>query len=329
VSSSYQAYGIGIHSSSRIPGLNVTKPGPTRFVLNFETGPEPEWAKAASSFPGEIRSSSSENNEAGDPTFILTEHANGRYHTLTYSEGARFVLDNSCNRLWGTIQPPLPQQDLGLYFLGPVLGFVLRQRYVTCLHASAVELHDQAVAFCGDSEFGKSTTAAALALNGRPVLCDDIVPVSQESQKYWATPGYPRVCLWPESVAALLGPGEDLPQLSPRFEKRYLPLDGVRARFTEHKKPLGTIYLLGERSTDTHAPCIQELSPREALLELVKNTYMNWLLNREQRACEFDELCKIVQQVPVRRLVAHSDGSKLGLLCERIFQDAESMLASR
>lgn len=56
---------------------------------------------------------------------------------------------------------------------------------------------------------------------------------------------------------------------------------------------------------------------------------MNWLLNRQQRAREFDELCKIVQQVPVRRLVARMDGAKLGLLWERIFEDAEGMLAHR
>jgi len=32
------------------------------------------------------------------------------------------------------------------------------------------------------------------------------------------------------------------------------------------------------------------MSFREALLSLVQNTYMNWLLNRKQRAAEFDAL---------------------------------------
>jgi hypothetical protein len=190
-----------------------------------------------------------------------------------------------------------------------------------------LELHDHAVLFSGDAGFVKSTTAAALALRGATVLSDDIVPIQFTQERYWAIPGYPRVCLWPESVASLIGPDQELPRLSPRREKRYLPLDGVRAKFAANKKPLGMIYLFGERSADECAPRVEELSPREALLELVQNTYMNWLLNREQRALEFDELCKIVQQIPVRRLVAHSDTAKLELLCERIFEDAESMLA--
>jgi hypothetical protein len=235
------------------------------------------------------------------------------------------MFDDGAGRLWA--DPTLSEDDLASYFLGPVLGFVLRHRHVTCLHASAVELHDRAVLFSGDAGFGKSTTAAALGLHGVPVLSDDIVPINREAREYWATAGYPRICLWPESVTNLIGADQNLPRLSPRWQKRYLPLDGVRAKFAEHKKPLGMIYLFGERSAAGQTPCIHELSPREALLELVQNTYMNWLLNREQRAREFDELCRIVQQVPVRRLVAHSDAAKLGLLCERILEDAETMLA--
>jgi hypothetical protein len=70
------------------------------------------------------------------------------------------------------------------------------------------------------------------------------------------------------------------------------------------------------------------MRPREALLELVQNTYMNWLLDRDRRAEEFDELCKVVQQVPVRRVVAHTDGAELGKLCECIFEDTQKILAN-
>jgi len=65
------------------------------------------------------------------------------------------------------------------------------------------------------------------------------------------------------------------------------------------------------------------------LLELVKNTYMNWLLDREQRAEEFNVLGNLVQQVPVRRLAPHSDPVKIGQLCELIERDAGKMLMTR
>jgi len=297
-----------------------------RFKLHFETGLEPDWAKAARALPGRVLSQLPENKGTADPAFVLTEH--GQCYDLAYSDGARFVVDESAERMWGTTRPPLEQEDLSLYFLGPVMGFLLRHRHVTCLHASCVQLHEHAVIFCGEAGYGKSTTAAALALRGTPVLCEDIVPLELTKDRYWAVPGYPRVCLWPDAVANLIGDADALPRLTSAYEKRYLPLDGVHAQFASEKKPVGIIYLFGERSSDTHAPRIEDLRPKDALLGLVQNTYMNWLLDRERRAEEFDELWQLVRQTPVRRVVAHSDGAKLASLCECIFRDAESILTT-
>jgi len=257
----------------------------------------------------------------------LTEAVGGKCYELSYSDGTRFVVDDPGERVWGTIQPPQTEEDLATYFLGPVMGFLLRRSHVTCLHASAVELHGNAVLFCGGPGCGKSTTAAALALGGAPILAEDIVPFELTKGRYWAHPGYPRVCLWPDAVAKLTGNPEALPRLSATWEKRFLPLDGARAKFADGRRPVGLIYLLGGRSGEADAPRFEEMRPREAFLELVQNTYMNWLLDRERRAEEFDELGEIVQQVPVRRIVAHSDGGRIGELRDRILADAAHFLA--
>lgn len=86
------------------------------------------------------------------------------------------------------------------------------------------------------------------------------------------------------------------------------------------------IYLFAERSSGPNVPRAEEIRPRDALLELVQKTYMNWLLDREQRAEEFEDLCKVVKKVPVRRIVAHSDADRIGELCEFILRDAERVL---
>jgi hypothetical protein len=329
VSYFYRAYGVGISSTVSIAGLEHVEPTATRFSLQFETGSEPEWARLARALPGRIVSRLPEEKDTADPAFVLTEHGQGKYYDLAYSDGARFFVDETAGRMWGTTHPPLLPEDISLYFLGPVMGFLLRHHHVTCLHASAVELQGHAVLFTGDAGFGKSTTAAALALRGAPVLCEDIVPIELIGSSYWAIPGYPRVCLWPDAVAKLVGDVDSLPRLSPNWEKRYLPLDGVRANFAAEKKPLGLIYLFGERSSGGDAPRIEEVRPREALLGLVQNTYMNWLLDRDQRAVEFDELWKVVQSVPVRRVVAHENGAMLPVLCERIFEDSAKLLGNK
>lgn len=327
MSYSYRAYGVGIQSTVEIAGLISCPNDNCKVILNFETGPEPAWGLSRRELPAKVLSHLPESLRTADPSFVLTEYGNGQCYELSYSDGTRFLVNETGDRVWGRFLPPLTREDLATYFLGPVMGFLLRMRRFTCLHASGIELRGRAVTFAGDAGFGKSTTAAALALCGAPVISEDIIPLEFTNGRFWAIPGYPRVCLWPDAVAKLLGYPEALPRLTPVWEKRYLPLDGIQAQFAADTRPLGLVYLFGQRSAEGNAPRVEELRPREALLELVQNTYMNWLLDRERRAKEFDELTRLVKEIPVRRIVPHCDAAKIGALCDLILSDAEKILA--
>ena len=328
MSYSCRAYGFGIHSSSVIPGLEpaITRPGDV--PLDVTIGPEPPWVRQATSATKRVLSHLPAGERTIDPSFVLTEYGNADGFELSYSDGTRFVVNGPADRVWGIFEAPLTKEDLATYLLGPVMGFLLRRKQITCLHASGVELHGKAVLLCGDTGYGKSTTAAALALRGAPGLSEDIVPLELTKGEFWAVPGYPRICLWPEATANLMGDPNGLPRLTPVWEKRYLALDGVRARFAQSKLPLGLIYIIAPRSHAADVPRSENLLPKDALLELVKNTYMNWLLNREQRAEEFNVLGNLVQQVPVRRLIPHSDRAKITQLCELIESDARRLLVA-
>jgi hypothetical protein len=322
----YRAYGIGIESSIPVPGLEPLQGDLPKENLRFESGERPEWVRSALQLPSRIRVQRPMEDGSGDPVFVLTEYGEEVCYRLAYADGADFVVNGAMDCVWGTMQPPFNNDDLATYFLGPIMGFVLRQRRVTCLHASAVEVSGLAIAFSGDAGYGKSTTAGALALRGIPVLAEDIVPLELTKDEIRVIPGYPRVCLWPDAVEKLVGQPEGLPKLTAAWNKRFLPLDGVHAKFSPERLPLGMIYVFGPRSDDANAPRIEELSLKEALMELVQKTYMNWLLDRERRAEEFDELSKVVTKVPVRRIVAHSSGAKIGDLCDLIQSDAGKML---
>jgi hypothetical protein len=323
----YRVYGIGIESATSIPGLEPIPPSSTSPVnLKFESGTKPEWVSRALQLDGRVVVHRPGEAGTGDPTLVVTEHGNAEFYELAYADGTLFVVSRGANRVWGSVPPPQTDEDLATYFLGPVMGYVLRQRHVTCLHASAVELQGHGVLFSGDAGYGKSTTAGALALRGIPVLAEDIVPLELAEEQIWVTPGYPRVCLWPEAVEKLVGQADGLPKLTPGWEKRFLPLDGVRGKFVAEKRPLGAIYVLGERRREADAPRIEEMTPREALLALVQKTYMNYVLDRARRAKEFDEVWKIVRKVPVRRIIAHEDADKIGALCKLIVADAARVL---
>ena len=158
---------------------------------------------------------------------------------------------------------------------------------------------------------------------------EDIAAIAENQGQFFVQPGYPRVCLWPDAVEKLLGDKEALPNLTPMWDKRYLALDGGRATFAERITPLGAVYLLGDRAMDERAPRIEAISPREGLLELVQNTYMNALLTKEQRATEFELLSRLVNRVPCKRLIPHRDASRLGKLCELMEGEGRAINSER
>jgi hypothetical protein len=57
-------------------------------------------------------------------------------------------------------------------------------------------------------------------------------------------------------------------------------------------------------------------------MTLVANTYVNYLLNAEMRRREFEVLGRVVAGIPVRRVRAAADPSRLFDLAEAIVADA-------
>jgi hypothetical protein len=318
----YRAYGITLASDTALPGLRQEPAHTNLFDLELAVGPEPDWVREVAHPTSPLEHLRHRRSEEHD-SVNLTSLGEG-YYQLEYIDGTQFVLDGAAKRLWGTFQAPLTLEDFATYLSGPVLGFILRRREVTALHASALSIDGNAVILCGESESGKSTTLAAMALRKFPILTEDISPITQESGALYVQPGYPRICLWPDAVQMLFGEPEALPLLTPTWEKRFLPLDGVRGSFEPQRQRLGVVYLLSPRTDNAKAPYIEELTMRDALLLLVQNTYMNWTLNRSQRAAELDFLTKVVEHVPVRRIFPHMDPAHISDLCELIADDARA-----
>jgi len=207
------------------------------------------------------------------------------------------------------------------------MGFVLRLRGITCLHASAVAVGGRAIALLGPAGAGKSTTAAAFARLGHFTLSDDIVALEDRGDAFLAQPGHPRLCLWPESVRALYGSADALPRLVPAgginawCDKRYLDLLGHQSRFQPRPLPLAAVYILGERTADPAAPYVEAVPTQMGFIELVANTYMNYLPDTAARAREFEVLGRVMAGVPVRRVSPHQDPAFLPELCEAILAD--------
>jgi len=325
----YRIYGLNLSSDSPIPGLQeeiVCSAGPD---VCAEFCAEPDWVRNALQLPSSILQYIAACPETNDPAFVLTSLGERHFFQLAYSDGTRFVVNGNATKIWGTPGSSQTVDDLATYFLGPVMGFILRRRGIMALHASALCIGGKAIVLAGEAGAGKSTTAAALALRGAPVLCEDIAAIEESDEGFTVEAGHTRVCLWPESVQMLMGRPDELPLLAANWEKCYLPLDGGRATLERQNQPLAAIYVLSPREAGPNAPRIEEVRGHEVLLDLVQNTYMNWILDRSQRASEFKVLAHLISKIPVRRVVPHRDPAQIGALCDLILADARRLLANQ
>jgi hypothetical protein len=331
VRQTYRTYGLILESDLPLAGLHpVLSDAPGLSAdISLDFAEVPPWTAQALSLPVTAVRVRPSNMIPGDATFTVSEFADRRFFQLRYADGTRFLMDGAATRIWGEPGPKLSFDDLCVYLLGPVMGFVLRQRGTVTLHASSLSFQGRALALVGEAGAGKSTTAAALALRGWPVLGEDVCALAESAIGYQVLPAYPRVCLWPDSVDFLFSSREALPLMVPGWEKRFLSLDGSRAQFASSSAPLTAIFLLAQRSAQDSAPCIEPISQREALLRLVRNTYMNWYLDRHQRAEEFAVLTRLIASTECFQVIPSSDPTRLGALAGLIESHTLRLLAPR
>jgi len=266
----------------------------------------------------------SDGGDGKTPGLQVWRVAGGAYFRLRYADGTEFLVDRAGSQAWATWPDSSTLEDTATYLLGPVLGFVLRLRGITCLHASAVAVGDQAIVLLGPASAGKSTTAAVFSRMGHRVLADDIVALSEQDEVVRVQPAYPQLRLWPEAVALLYGTADALPRLTPTWDKRALDLTTNGGRFQEQPLPLAAIYLLAERFPDPE-PRIEAIQGCESLLTLLANTYVGYLLDPAMRGQEFESLGRLVASVHVRRVVPSADLTHISRLCARIVDDCEAL----
>ncbi|MGH9371408.1 MAG: serine/threonine protein kinase [Vicinamibacterales bacterium] len=321
MSSFYSVFGLSLITNRPIPGLvplSETSSADIRISLD-----DARRQPGRPLHPEELWYVSDE-RDGQAPALRVWRVADGAYFRLAYSDGTEFLVDRAGREVRAAWPDSSTLEDTSIYLLGPVLGFVLRLRGMTCLHASAVAAGDRAIALVGCANAGKSTAAAAFCRMGYPVLADDIVALSERDGAFHVQPAYPQLRLWPDAVCFLYGSADALPPLTPTWDKRALDLSQNGCRFQQHPLPLGAIYVLAGRSSDA-ALCMESLRGRERLLPLLANTYVSYLLDASMRAREFASLGRLVSSVPVRRVVPPADPGQLTRLCDRILDDYEGL----
>lgn len=263
---------------------------------------------------------------AGQPSIQAARLLASGATRMSYDDGTVFVISEHATHVWAITPPDQTAEDTAAYLLGPIIGAVLRMRGIICLHGSAVAINDRAVALVGVSGAGKSTTAAAFAKLGYPILSDDILALTDRQDGFMVRPAYPRVRLWPAAAAGLFGSADMLPRMTPNWNKRFLGLNGPGYQFQSEPLELAAVYFLGPRvALGSVGPIVENIRPTDALMALLSDSYAANYLHKPFRAHEFELLSRLVQFVPCRRISAVDDFTRIEEFCDRIVQDFQDL----
>ncbi len=319
----HRAFGLRIAADVPIPGLLPdTEGGPVDVEIDL--------AGADRSLPDGILAHLRFDHPPDDHgcTLRLWSDPRGRAFRFLFGDGTEFLVEDG-RRIRGRWSNDVGLEGACVYLLGPVLGFVLGLRGVTCLHASAVADDHGAVAVLGTGGHGKSTTAAALGRRGVPVLTDDLLAVRSDGTRPMVQPAYPRIRLWPHAVRGLFGSEEALPRITPDdpdWDKRFVDLTEEPFRFCPEAVPLSVLYV-GVQDETALSPRVEPMSGGEALLAGLTNAYSRRLRDRRMLADDFDRLATLLQRVPVRRFRLREGFEHLDALCDVLLADSRALVS--
>lgn len=220
---------------------------------------------------------------------------------LLMGDGAEFFIRSHGTEVWVSA-PQIRDEVVDEHLVGPVFASILRVRGIVCLHASAVAVDGNGVAFVGGEGAGKSTLAVLLAMRGHCVITDDLAAIVDSGTSLLIQPGAGYLRARPgvvESVAA------DRSELEPRQNGLYLdlPLGSGRYGLAAAPTRLEAVYCLEWSDRATVVARIEEISASDALVSLLANTWASRLLNSTERAAELDVLSRLVDRTVVRRLI--------------------------
>lgn len=261
----------------------------------------------------------------GSPTRVEDD---GFWKCTVYSSGAAavywkdhfdFVVSGDGRQVLWRRLADVTDEVVVTYLLGQALSFCLLARGVEPLHATSVVVNGTAIAFLGDSGYGKSTLAAALLERGYRLLTDDVLVVRFDGTRAMAYPSLARIKLTPESADAVLR-GRDSVPMNRFTVKRIFPL--LDEECASHAAPLRAMYVIAEKADDA-ALTIRPLGGSAQFLSVIQNTFNDSVLHLSRVKRQFFFARRLVGIVPIKALSYPRDLALLPAIADAVLADSQ------
>jgi hypothetical protein len=216
------------------------------------------------------------------------------------SEHFEFLISSDGRVILGRSLREESHEPIHTYLLGQALSFALIKQGFEPLHATAVNVDGGAVAFLGESGYGKSSLGAAFVQAGHQILTDDLLVLSERDGRFTAYPGPPRIKLYPEVAGIVLLSHRGGTPIG-RTTKLVIPLD--EHQVSASAVPLQAIYVLGPprpRGGARKNVTIRRLSKRQACFALLQNPFNTAVTDSKRLSGQFAFATTLAASVPVK-----------------------------
>jgi hypothetical protein len=237
----------------------------------------------------------------GDGFAVMQLYKRGECETLAFPEIGVFQCTPERIDAWSYVHGY--ENLLELCFMGNVMSYWLERRGVSALHASAVAVDGRAVGFLAGRNRGKSTAACSLIASGASLLADDILPVYLSELGVLAAPAFPQMKLSPQQLHYLGIVEQQFARVHPDYDKLLVPVFDGPGRYCDASVPLSALYVLDRHKSGLGPPRITDMSPAEAMKELLRHSFAAELVDAVDRGTpRISRLATIARSVKVRRL---------------------------
>jgi hypothetical protein len=258
----------------------------------------------------------------GEPWLSITKEEAG--YLLRFFNLANFLVCANGREIRCYPLPATPVETIRHLLLNQVMPLVLGQQGQLILHASTVLAPEGALAFVGQTGWGKSSLAASFVNRRLPLVTDDCLllkyNVGEEERGLLGIPSYPGLRLWSDSIEAIFAQEIRLDNVAHYTQKKRLILDHTQLQFCSDPVPLNRIYLLAAPAEREMAEniTIDPLTPREAFMKLMPYIFRLDITARTLLKQEFEHLGDIVTLPIFYQLTFPQDLSLLPLVQEAI-----------
>ncbi len=162
-------------------------------------------------------------------------------------------------------------------------------------HASVVTMGGGAIAFIGESGFGKSTLATSFALEDEAFMTDDALLIDETNTGCIVQPSHASLRLWDDSAETLVS-ADSLRADPISYSTKSRLLAGGALSYCEEPRPLSAAYVLADNGTTDIS--IKKLTGLDCFMGWISNSFLLDIEDHDLLKQHFDWTHRISAAIP-------------------------------